>query len=185
MAPPNSSVSAQSTVTASVSIPIIYRIMLTTVEPVFALSGAALAFSNPSRLVRLMTRNSATFESDMGFLYTTAGGAWVYFASIELIMLRFSDDVRLWRLLCLCMLFSDAACCYGTIQAVGGWSSWIMISEWTIDERVSVLLTACMMLIRAHVVVGTGLGMPGGRPTEARLARDVAFSAPKVRGLPH
>jgi hypothetical protein len=71
-----------------------------------------------------MTRGVVDFASEMSFLHTGLDGAWLYFAFVEAVVFRMSDDERLWRFLCAGMLLSDLAWCHSAAQAVGEWIIW-------------------------------------------------------------
>jgi len=149
MVPPrNSGVS----VSAAASVPLVYRLLLTTIEPLLAVLGTLLAFRNPGEYISTMTRNSATFDASTAFLYTELGGSWLYFAFNEAIVLRLFDDLRLWRVLCMGMLLSDAAYCYSVAQAVGGWAAWSMMGSWATEDWVVFLTTAPMVFVRILIV---------------------------------
>lgn len=143
-------------VSAKASIPFIYRFVLTTIEPLFAVSGALLAFRDPGSYLSTMTRDSVSFLPETSFLYTELGGAWLYFAFIEVAILRLFDEVRLWRWLCFGMLLSDAAYCHSVAQAVGGWGSWLALSNWKCEDWVVFFTTAPMTLVRILVVLRIG-----------------------------
>ncbi|KAK1764944.1 hypothetical protein QBC33DRAFT_456243 [Phialemonium atrogriseum] len=144
-------------VSATASIPFTYRLILTTLEPLFATSGAILAFRTPGQYLSTMTRHSTAFADNTTFLYTELGGAWLYFAFVEAVVLRAFDDLRLWQLLCAGMLLSDAAYCHSAAQAVGGWGSWATLSEWTVEDWVVLVTTAPMVLVRVLIVLGVGV----------------------------
>jgi hypothetical protein len=144
-------------VSATASIPFAYRLMLTTIEPLFALSGALMAFRKPEDYLSNMTRNSASFTPNTAFLYTELAGAWLYFAFTEAVVLRLFDDLRLWRLLCIGMLLSDAAYCHSVAQAVGGWGVWLAIGDWPMEDWLVFLATAPPLLVRLLIVFGIGV----------------------------
>jgi hypothetical protein len=140
------------------SFPFAYRLILTTVEPLFATLGALLAFRNPAGYLATMTRGAARFAPDSAFLYTELGGAWLYFAFAEAVVLRvYRDDARLWRLLCAGMLLSDAAYCHSAAQAVGGWATWARLADWTKEDWIVFWTTAPMLATRVLVVLGIGV----------------------------
>lgn len=158
MAPPStSSGGTRAPLSATAAIPYIYRLILTTIEPVFATSGAVLAFRDPGGYLSTMTRNSASFEPNTAFLYTELGGSWLYFSFIEAVVLRRFNDLRLWKYLCFAMLLSDAAYCHSVAQAVGGWGAWSSLSHWTTEDWVVFFTTAPMTIVRILIVLGVGL----------------------------
>lgn len=144
-------------VSAAASIPYIYRLVLTTIEPIFAASGALLVFRNPSGYLSTMTRSSASFVPSTTFLYTELGGAWLYFAFAEAVVLHRFDDLHLWTYLCLGMLLSDAAYCHSAAQAVGGWKAWASLANWAAEDWLVFITTAPMTVVRILIVLGVGV----------------------------
>lgn len=153
-------------ISATASLPSIYRLTLTTLEPLFALNGALLAFVTPQSYLSTMTRETAVFTPETRFLYTELGGAWLYFAFVEAVVLRQYDDLRLWRLLCAAMLLSDVAYCHSVAQAVGGWGPWLALSDWTVADHAVFWSTAPCALVRVLVVLGVGVKRVSGKKTE-------------------
>ncbi|OAA56307.1 hypothetical protein SPI_07918 [Niveomyces insectorum RCEF 264] len=144
--------------TSTATIPWAYRLILTTIEPLFAFSGAIMAFRTPEAYLAVMTRDAAAFAEPTTFLYTQLGGAWLYFAFVEAVVLRlFPADTSLWRVLIVGMLLSDGAYCHGCAQAVGGWQSWADLTQWTRDDWTVFATTAPMVLARVLFVLGVGI----------------------------
>ncbi len=144
-------------ISATATLPSIYRLILTTLEPLSALNGALLTFFSPQTYLSTMTRDAAVFRPETCFLYTELGGAWLYFAFVEAVVFRKFDDLRLWRLLCAAMLLSDVAYCHSVAQAVGGWGSWLALRDWTVADHAVFWGTAPCALVRVLVVLGIGV----------------------------
>ena len=144
-------------VRASDTIPLIYRLVLTFIEPFFAACGALLVFRTPEKYLATMTRDGMSFTEPSTFLYTQLGGAWLFFAFVEVVLLRVLDDRRLWRLLCAGMLLSDLPYCHSAAQAVGGWSSWLDLRAWTSEDHVVFWSTMPMALVKVLIVLGVGV----------------------------
>ena len=142
---------------ASAAVPLLYRLCLTTIEPLFAVNGALLVFRNPGTYLSMMTRDAVSFTEPSTFLYTTAGGSWLYFAFVEAVVMRLFDDLRLWRVLCAGMLLSDVAYCHAIAQAVGGWAVYADVTTWTKDDHAVFWATAPLVLVRILVVLGIGV----------------------------
>jgi hypothetical protein len=145
---------------ATTSIPFIYRLVITTIEPLFATMGAILAFTAPENYLSTMTRGSVPFSAGTTFLYTELGGAWLYFAFVEAVVFRLFDDANLWRLLCAGMLLSDFAYGHSAAQAVGGWGVWFKISDWTAEDWTVFWTTAPMVSVKILTVLGVGVRTP-------------------------
>lgn len=144
-------------VSATASIPLVYRLILTIIEPSLAAYGALLAICYPDQYLSAATRNSASFTASTTFLYTALGGGWLYFAFNEAIVLRLFDDLRLWRIICMGMLLSDAAYCHSVAQAVGGWDTWCRMGSWSIEDWFVFWTTAPMVSVRILIVFGVGV----------------------------
>lgn len=142
---------------AKAALPFIYRLVLLTIEPAFAVMGSILVLTNPAFYAGSVTRHALSFAPDTTFLYTGLGGAWLYFAFVEAVVLRLIDDLFLWRVLCFGMLFSDFTFIHSMAQAVGGWDVYSNLAEWTAEDWAGMAGTAPMVLIRILIVLGIGL----------------------------
>ena len=149
-------------VSAKETVPLVYQILLTIVEPLFAVGGAFLCYQKPANYLATMTRESIHFSEDTRFLYTELSGGFIYFAFIEAVLLRAFDDRRLWRMACLGMLLSDMAYIHSTAQAVGGWQNFIILSNWTSNDWLVFLTTIPFVIVRVLMVRGIGLKPPKG-----------------------
>ncbi|KXH65661.1 hypothetical protein CSAL01_09673 [Colletotrichum salicis] len=160
------------TIKGSAAVPGIYRLIIMTLEPVFALLGAVMVLHTPNQYLAGMTRNAFAYEPNTQFIYTQLGGGWLHFAFTEGVVMRVFDDLTLWRVLCAGMLLSDAAFCHGTAQAVGGWEIWLDRSTWTVEDYVAFFTTAPMVLVRILIVLGIGISTPKeakGKENEKQL----------------
>ncbi|TDZ54262.1 hypothetical protein CTRI78_v006463 [Colletotrichum trifolii] len=142
---------------ASAAVPLLYQLVFMTIEPIFALLGAVMNLHTPHQYFAGVTRNAQPFTPNTAFVFTQLGGAWMYIAFVEGVVLRLCDDLKLWRLVCAGMLLSDAAYVHGTAQAVGGWDVWLRYSGWTVEDHVIFWSTLPMVLVRILMVLGIGV----------------------------
>lgn len=143
---------------ASATIPYLFRFPLLFLEPLFALSGAILVYTQPSNYVMTMSRSAVTaVDSSTKFVYTELAGGWLHLAFTEAIVFRLVDDARVWRLLCIGMLLSDVAYCHSCAQAVGGWSNWVVLSRWTIEDWIVAITTWPFAFARLAIVFRLGV----------------------------
>ncbi|OAR01510.1 hypothetical protein LLEC1_02608 [Akanthomyces lecanii] len=142
---------------ASAAVPLVFRLVLTVLEPLAALNGAWMCLRSPGSYLAIMTRGAAPLAASETFMYTTVGGSWMYFAFIQAVVMRLFDDVRLWRYLCAGILISDAAYCHAIAQAVGGWSVWLDVASWTKDDHMVFWATWPLVVVRILVVLGVGI----------------------------
>lgn len=143
---------------ASTTIPYLYRFPLLYLEPLFALSGAILVLTNPQKYLASMSRNTiSSFDPSTQFIYTELAGGWLHLVFTEAVIFRLVDDVRVWRLICMGILLSDAAYTHSCAQAVGGWKAWLVVSEWTVEDWTVAVTTWPFLLARLGIVFGVGL----------------------------
>jgi hypothetical protein len=144
-------------VPASTSIPFSYRLILSTLEPLFALSGVYSILFDPAFYNTMLTRNTIPYDPRSDFLYSAMAGGWLVIVFIEVVMLRAFDDVRLWKYLCASILLSDGLYAVSAAQAVGGWASWANVTEWSVNDVTVFLVTAVPILVRLLVIFGVGV----------------------------
>jgi hypothetical protein len=112
----------------------------------------------PTVYTKTMTRHTfTTIEPASEFIYTELLGGWLHFAFTEAVVLRLVDDYRVWKLLCMGMLLSDAAYVHSCAQAVGGWAVWLQVGGWSVDDWVVTVSTWPFMVARVLIVSGVGM----------------------------
>lgn len=55
------------------------------------------------------------------------------------------------------MLMSDALYTHSCAEAVGGWGTWLMVSDWTRDDWIVFVTTWPFVLSRLTIMLGFGL----------------------------
>jgi len=146
----------KTTAKATEVLPFSYRLMLNTIEPILAFNGAMTTLFSPQWYLSMLSRDAIPFEPRTSFLYTELTGAWLMFAFNEALVLRLVDDIRIWTLLCWGMLLSDLCYCHSCAQAVGGWSEWAKVGDWTAGDWMVLVTTFSPMLVRILVVLKIG-----------------------------
>jgi hypothetical protein len=137
------------TIKASTSVPFFARFVLNTVEPLAAVCGTLIALRTPQTFISLyLTRGATRGSLEAHALCNQLAGLWVVWAFNEAIIMRVYDDLRLWRLLLLGMLFSDAAYFYGAAHAVGGFGSLFDVGELTVEETLTTITSSIFLLTR-------------------------------------
>lgn len=143
---------------ASATVPYFWRFLILNLEPLFAIGGVFTLLLTPGTYTSTMTRQAMTsIQPASNFIYTELLGGWLHFAFTEAIVLRLVDDYRVWRLLCIGMLLSDAAYCHSCAEGIGGWSEWIKVSGWTQEEWVVTITTWPFVIARLAIVSGIGM----------------------------
>ncbi|KAI7279913.1 hypothetical protein KC345_g5073 [Hortaea werneckii] len=140
---------------ASASVPQLLRVLLLYIEPLFTVGGILLLMLKPEAYTKDTTRSSMTsIDPKSIFVYTQLAGGWAHIAFSEAVILRLVDDVKVWKLICIGVLLSDALYCHSMAQAVGGWATWIEIGEWSPQEWVATAMTWPFVLTRLAIVSG-------------------------------
>nr|OQO05606.1 hypothetical protein B0A51_17661 [Rachicladosporium sp. CCFEE 5018] len=142
---------------ASTSLPPLYRFLLTNVEPVFTLMGILFLLSNPLKYSSMTTRELVTtLDPAASFVYTQLAGAWYVIAFVEGVLLRQVDDLRVWKLVCMAIVCSDALYTHSMAQAVGGWGVFVDLGKWTTNDWIAAVGTVPFVLVRLAIVSGVG-----------------------------
>ena len=103
---------------ATTAIPAPYRLTLTTLEPLLALGGVLQTLAAPETYLSTMTRSSVPYDPQTKFLYTALAGSWLFFVFIEVFLLRYLDDVKVWLWVCAGVLMQDALFGWSCVEAV-------------------------------------------------------------------
>lgn len=144
---------------ASETIPGIYRALITNLEPAFALAGAILLLVKPEQYLSSLTRGAgaAAYVPSHQWIYTQLAGGWLVIVFCEGVILRLVDDLRVWRLVCIGVLLSDALYTHSCAQAVGGWNEWLQITHWTLEDWTVTVTTWPFVLTRLAIVLGLSI----------------------------
>ncbi|KAK1755854.1 hypothetical protein QBC47DRAFT_402016 [Echria macrotheca] len=137
-------------------IPTLPFITLTIIEPLMSLNGVRIALTNPNLLIHTyLTRGAVSYVPETQTLYTQLAGFWLLFAYLEFFVLRpRRDDLWLWKRVCFGFLVSDVVYFWAAAQGVGGWGTWVDVSEWTGDEWTVSLGALWPGVMRGVVVFG-------------------------------
>lgn len=142
---------------ATAALPPLYRHLLINIESSLALGGVLLALISPSTYINNLTRSSAdtiALDPRTQFIYTQLAGGWLVVVFLEAVVLRYVDDLRVWRLVCAAILCSDLLYVHSLAQAVGGWAAWVAVSHWSASEWVALVTTWPFVAVRLAVVCG-------------------------------
>ncbi|KAI1825088.1 hypothetical protein F4861DRAFT_213184 [Xylaria intraflava] len=141
-----------------------YRILFTTLEPLLATAGAAQALVAPSALLRA-TLPSVPYHPALAPLFTQMTGSWLMLAFHDLVALRRSDDVRVWRHTLAASALSDVFYAAGLAQSMGP-ASFFNPLRWDAVNALAVLTTVVPFLGKLCFLAGLGL------PREAAGGRE-------------
>lgn len=144
---------------ASTSVPFIYRLSITILEPLACMYGAWVSFTNPDHLIRYYFTRGAVANVTPGTetAYSQLGGMWYMFGFYEAILMPAVNDYHIWRIMCAGMIVSDIIWLYAAAQGVGGWSQLATPSHWSLGEGTAILFALWCCTMRILVVLGVGV----------------------------
>jgi hypothetical protein len=137
-------------------VPLIYRLSLLYIEPVLALVGAYKLHFAPESYFSYMPSSSA-YSPQSQIVCTQLAAAYVCFSVIEALVLRSTNDIKVWRSVVLALLLCDIGTAYAAWVEMGGdvfWWPW----RWEGMDRATMTLTAGPLAVRAAFLLGVGLG---------------------------
>jgi hypothetical protein len=135
-------------------IPKIYRIWHLYIEPVIAIFGAYTLHSLPELYFESMPRTAA-YAPTSQLVYTQLAASYFFLATVEALVLRSTNNTRVWRAVILALTVCDAGHVYATVREVGihglkeagGWRA----TEWT-----AVVATIVPLFLRIAFLLGIG-----------------------------
>lgn len=152
----------------------IYRIYFRTIEPLCALGGTYLTLFQPARFLGATT--PATIFKDIyrtpalqaevaqqpvtQVLLANIGSLYVLFAINELLVLRVTRELAVWRGVVLAMVCADLGHLWGVYAGGGFEAGWIQ--RWDGEEWFNVGTLAFGLVLRIAFLLGLGVGGGSG-----------------------
>jgi hypothetical protein len=145
------------------SIPLLYRLLFLTLEPLAALFGALLLLREPTRFLATMSP-AATHAPSNKVIYDQLAATYTAMAWNAAVVLRLAgkarDDartMRVWRGVLIGLLVCDVMHLYGSWQALGGEVFW-MPARWRGEDWGNLGFLWGMAAVRLAFLLGIGLG---------------------------
>lgn len=153
------------------SIPFAYRAFFLWIEPFFTLVGAVYAFFMPQTYLEMTHASSVSgiLGPSLATLVVLRqlGNLYLAFAINEALVLRATDDLRVWRTLLIGLLIAD----FGHLYSVHplGLGVYYDIMKWGPMDWGNVAFVYCGASTRICFLAGVGLGVEAKKPkTRAR-----------------
>jgi hypothetical protein len=145
-------------------IPLVYRLLFLTIEPLAALYGAFLLLRDPARFLATMTPTAALATSNK-VIYDQLAATYVLLAWIEGVVLRLAGTardgggvtMRVWRGVLVGVFICDAIHLYGSWDALGGEVFW-RPARWRGEDWGNLAFLWAMAAARLAFLLGVGLG---------------------------
>lgn len=153
-------------------LPIAYRAGFLLIEPIFALSGAIVAYFKPFDYLQLTHKASApltaaTIPLSTNIILTQLANLYLLFAFNEAFILRSTSDSRVWRTVLLGMLIADFGHLY-SVSALGPDIYW-KITQWNVMDFGNVGFVYAGACMRIAFLCGIGIGVPPKKQSKAKV----------------
>jgi len=141
----------------------IYRFTFLWYEPIGCLSGVYANSFDPDRFLRVYVPDAARNPAH-DILHSFISGAMVSFAIIQAVLLRYTDDVNVWKIVNVSMIAWEVCILYGCYTALASQGR-LALGTWRMDDWMAVGLPTLVGMVRVLYVAGAGLD---GSPTTMR-----------------
>lgn len=167
-------------------IPFPYQAFFLWIEPVATLAGAYYAWLKPQAYLQLTHAASAPGILGVPTATTVAlrqlGNLYVAFAINEALVLRGTNDLRVWRALLLGLLIADFGHLYSCFPL--GIESYYDVANWNEMAYGNYLFVYCGALTRICFLLGVGMGEPTKANFKSKARKSVRIDAPATPATP-
>ena len=142
-----------------VHIPRIYRLMFLWFEPFAAFNGARIVVFNPIWYLQSLSpgATASTYSPLDQPIYDQLAAHLLRFAWCEAVLLRITDDIRVWKYLLFGILLCDVVHLYASYQSLGA-AVFFDPRKWRMEEWVNFLMLYIPGALRIGVCLGIGIG---------------------------
>lgn len=140
-------------------IPLPYRLLFLYIEPFSALLGTYINLvSPPTYLLSLSpTATTSTYSSLTYPIYAQLAGHLLLFAWLQAVLLRSTNDLKVWKTVLAGMVLCDLLHLWGSAQVLG-WSGFVNPTTWRWEEWVNFVMLYGPGGMRIAFCMGVGLG---------------------------
>ncbi|KAF2092996.1 hypothetical protein NA57DRAFT_61855 [Rhizodiscina lignyota] len=149
-------------VTSTKDIPIFYKFYFLWSDPLICLWAVYMDFFTPSVVVNAFIPSSiAPRNPQFDFLLQQLGGALLMLAILDVVLLRYSKDVMIWKILQAATLTYDLAMLYSTYDALKSQGRLSFASMRPAEDWGNVGITGLAVVVRSAFLLD--VGMKGGK----------------------
>ncbi|KAF2106142.1 hypothetical protein BDV96DRAFT_338808 [Lophiotrema nucula] len=142
----------------SAAIPTLYRLVFLYIEPLSTLTGAVHAHYLQSKYLELTHAASAPGQSvplSTSIVLTQLANLYFLLCLNEALVLRATDDVKVWKTFILGLLVADFGHLY-SVRLVGSWVYW-EVWKWNAIDWGNVGFVYFLAAVRLFLLAGVGL----------------------------
>lgn len=137
-------------------IPRFYRIFFTWVDPLIALSGCYFDFFDRDTAILAFIPDSVR-NPDHDAIFYQKGGLMLSILFLQLVLLRYTSDVGVWKIFQTAIVLSDFAMIAGQVNALLGQGRLLPLELWRDEEIASMAIVLVVTVMRCLFVAGVGL----------------------------
>jgi hypothetical protein len=139
------------------TIPSFYLLFFQTLDPLICLWGASMDFLTPRTVLSSHIPNPPAPDPGHIMILQQRGGAMLNFAVISAVLLRYTYDLQIWKIVQAAFLIVDLALYYAAWQVLGAQGR-LSPSTWRVEDWGSVGITVVAGAVRVAFLMGVGLG---------------------------
>ena len=140
------------------SVPFLYRFVFLYFEPVAAFFGTLVNLLDPVRYLQSLspTATASTYSPATQPIYDQLAAHLLFFAWSQAVVLRSTDDTRVWKTVLFGMFLCDVLHLYGSYKVLGS-EIFLDLRTWRWEEWVNFLMLYGPGSLRLAYCVGIGL----------------------------
>jgi hypothetical protein len=137
------------------TIPAFYLVFFQIIDPLICLWGASMDFFTPNVVLSSHVPNP---NADMGhvMILQQRGGAMLNFGFISAVLLRYTYDLQIWKIVQIALFIVDLAVYYAAYQVLGAQGR-LSPKTWRAEDWGSVGITVVAGAVRIAFMMGVGL----------------------------
>jgi hypothetical protein len=147
--------------TPSTRYPAFYRIFFTWLDPLVCIWGAYMDFFDPTLV---LSSHIPNLPADIGhtMILRQRGGGMLNFGFISAVLLRYTTDLNIWRIVQFACLIVDFTEFWGGFGALGTQGR-LDVGTWRVEDWATMGITGTATLVRMAFLMGIGLGSAGNK----------------------
>ncbi|KAF2474858.1 uncharacterized protein BDR25DRAFT_301467 [Lindgomyces ingoldianus] len=139
---------------------IFYRLFFTYLDPLICIWGAYMDFFDPALVLSSHVPN---VSPDIGhaMILKQRGGGMLNFGFISAVLLRYSTDLQVWRIVQFADLIVDVAYFWAVWEGLGAQGR-LDLGTWRAEDWGSLGITGCATAVRMAFLMEVGFGRRAG-----------------------
>lgn len=139
--------------------PFFYRLFFTYLDPLICVWGAYMDFFDPTLVLSSHIPNP-TADIGHSMILRQRGGGMLNFGFISAVLLRYTNDIQVWRIVQIADLLVDIAY-FWAVWGVLGAQERLAPGTWRAEDWGSLAITGTATLTRTFFLLGFGLKSDG------------------------